>query len=133
MATGIGIGTSQSLRRILTTGTGPVGPINTVPPEIDSDGSLLNLVSNGTWTNITGTVTYTYQWYRNGVAIVGETNDTYAIQVADSNKNLKLKVTATDDVGSGYAFSNTISIGYLWGANTISQIWGSLTNLIWGS
>jgi hypothetical protein len=108
-----------------------------VPPEIDSDGtgvgSLLSLVSNGTWTNTTGTVTYTYQWYRGSTPIVGETNDTYAIQVADSNKNLKLKVTATDSVGSGYAFSNTISIGYLWGANTISQIWGSLTNLIWGS
>lgn len=135
MATGIGIGTSQSLRRILVSSTN--GPINTTAPQIDADGTgvgnQMTVASNGDWTNVQGSLTFIYQWYRDNAPITGETADTYTIQIADSNKTIKCLVYATDNVGTGNAFSNSIPVGFLWGATTIGQIWGSLTNLIWGS
>jgi len=55
-------------------------------------------VSNGTWSPTP--TSYSYQWYRDGVAISGATKSTYAVSTSDAGKKLTVKVTAKR---SGYA------------------------------
>ncbi|CAB4142112.1 hypothetical protein UFOVP425_48 [uncultured Caudovirales phage] len=85
-------------------------PINTVAPVISGTTTLGSVLTttNGTWT-AKPAATFTYQWKRNGSNIVGATNSTYTIVVADSAANITCEVTATNDFGSAAATSNTIT------------------------
>ena len=89
----------------------PTGPINTVAPVISGGSSLGNTLSSttGTWTGL-GTITYSYQWNRNGNPIRNQTNSTYEIVIADSAASITCTVTATDNAGSNSALSNFIII-----------------------
>jgi hypothetical protein len=62
----------------------------------------------------------TYQWYRDGVAIAGETDETYTVVIADSLAEITVEVTATllgyneltltsDPVTAGEVFRYTVS------------------------
>ena len=51
----------------------------------------------GTWTPVAAT--YTYQWYRSGVAISGATAKTYTLATLDKGKLIKVRVTG---VRTGY-------------------------------
>lgn len=87
-----------------------IAPVNTIEPSIDGNsqvGSVLTVVYNGTWTG-TLPITYTYQWQRNGVAIVGETAITYTIDIADLGQIINCLVTATNIAGTGNAISTGI-------------------------
>ena len=54
---------------------------------------------------------YTYAWHRDGVAIAGATNATYAITPDDTGHGLACVVTATNGVGSTVApMSNTVTV-----------------------
>jgi len=59
--------------------------------------------SNGTWT---GSPTFTYQWTRQGVTIVGETSSTYVLQDIDIQQEIRSYVTGTNAGGSDSAFSS---------------------------
>lgn len=91
-------------------------PVNVVPPTIIVDGEILigavgGVKENGTWTSDTGIISYEYQWYRDGVEIVGEISDQYKIAIDDVDTNLTCKVIAIDSDGASLpARSNEILI-----------------------
>lgn len=49
--------------------------------------------------------TFAYQWFRNGVAIAGQTANTYTVVAADEGTSIQCRVTATNAAGSVVAFS----------------------------
>jgi len=87
---------------------GVSAPVNTVAPLISVPypgpyiGQLLT-TTDGTWT---GSPTFTYQWTRQGVTIVGETSSTYVLQEIDIQQEIKSYVTATNAGGSTSVFSS---------------------------
>jgi hypothetical protein len=91
----------------LSSGTAPA---NTVLPAISGTlaiGSVLS-TTDGTWTG-TAPIVYTYQWKRNGVAIVGETNNTYTLTASDPGTAITVEVTATNASGSASATSAAVN------------------------
>ena len=86
------------------------GPINTVAPAITGTAvdEYTLTCSTGTWTG-TGSITYTYQWTRNGSNIGSATNSTYTLVTADVGQSILCVVTATDITGSASANSNTVT------------------------
>jgi hypothetical protein len=83
-------------------------PVNTAQPQIDGnsfEGGVLTVIYNGTWTG-TMPMTFTYQWQRNGIAIVGETAISYTIVNADLGQIINCLVTATNIAGLGSAISS---------------------------
>lgn len=91
--------------------TGTAAPVNTVAPVISgtlTEGSILS-TTDGSWT---GTPTsFTYQWYRNGVAIGAATNNTYTLAAADLGTDVHCVVTGVNASGSNTSTSNTLFIG----------------------
>lgn len=85
-------------------------------------------VSEGTWTDDDNN-TYTYEWFRDGVLIAGETTSTYdlietveadpeatppveAVE-GDAGKTIQARVTATNGVGSTKAFADAVEVAAL--------------------
>ena len=64
--------------------------------------------STGTWTH--RPLSYTYQWYRDGVAINGATAATHVCVVADVSKPLTCKVAATNRAGAASAVESSNSV-----------------------
>jgi len=97
------------LRRGVIGGGGGPGPTNTVPPVISGTAERGETLTSttGTWTG-TGTITFAYQWTRNGADISGATSSTYTLVADDDNANMVCKITATDDEGSRVKKSNTL-------------------------
>jgi hypothetical protein len=101
---------------------GLVDLVNTVAPVISGSTTLGSVLTSttGTWTG-TPTITYTYQWKRNGSNIGSATNSTYTLVVADSGASITCEVTATNPFGSANATSNTITAGtYTAPVNTVA-------------
>jgi len=87
-------------------------PINTVAPVV-SGGVLIGqtlTTTNGTWTANPSSITYTYQWQRNGSPILGATSSTYLLVYADVGTNVLCVVTATNAIGSASANSNEVAV-----------------------
>lgn len=99
----------------------PSTPSNVTAPVISGTavrGATLH-VSTGTWSQypsaIAGTLTYAYQWIRCDITactapIPGATNSSYSIKLADWGRGLTVKVTASDLIGSTYAYSNSVGV-----------------------
>jgi len=88
-----------------------VAPVNVVAPVASGNnivGQTLS-VTNGTWAG-TLPITYSYQWKRDFIDILGATNSTYTTVLADSGEKIRCIVTATNIVGSASASSNSIII-----------------------
>ena len=102
-----GYGNSVFLRTAWEVSSG--APVNTVAPEITGVAQTDQKVtcSKGTWTG-TPTITFAFQWKRNGVNIGSATNLTYVLVPDDVGTNITCQVTATNGVGSASAISNTI-------------------------
>lgn len=84
-----------------------VAPYVTVIPAITGTatvGQTLTL-STGTWSG-DATITYTYQWYANNIAISGATASTYVLLSAQLGKRITGRVTASN--GAGTASSTTV-------------------------
>ncbi len=98
---------------IVTASTAAVtgAPGNTVAPAVTSGTGFFSAgntltTTTGTWTN--SPTSYTYQWYRNGVAITGgATAATYTIGPPDIGTTLSATVTATNGSGSTPAGSGS--------------------------
>jgi hypothetical protein len=88
-----------------------LAPANITPPTISGKNSVGQLftVNDGTWVG-TNPITYTYQWKRNGINIIGETNSTYTTVLADLGQTISCEVTATNIIGSTSAISDTATI-----------------------
>jgi hypothetical protein len=90
----------------------PSAPANIQPPIIDGKalvGALLKVIDSGIWIG-TMPITFTYQWQRNGLNIIGETNSTYSTISFDLGQTITCVVTATNIVGSVSQVSNSIFI-----------------------
>ena len=86
-------------------------PVNVFAPVASGNnivGETLS-VTDGTWTG-TLPITYTYQWKRDFLDILGATNSTYTTVLADLGEKIRCFVTATNIVGSASASSNSITI-----------------------
>lgn len=100
--------TSQRANPIPTSrGNPPVYNINPVLSGSPSVGNTLTSTT-GTWTS-THTITYNYQWQRNGSDVIGETNPTYVVRPADVGARLRCLVLAANIDGQAYAYSNTLT------------------------
>ena len=85
-------------------------PANTVAPAITGTAQEGQTVTCSTGTKTgTPTITYAYQWKRNGSNIGSATNSTYILVSADVSQSITCQVTATNGVGSANATSNTIT------------------------
>jgi hypothetical protein len=84
-----------------TVPTPGAAPANLTLPSISGTaqvGSVLTRV-NGTWSG-TAPITYSHQWYANGVLIPGATGATYTPVDGDVGKAITIKTTASNAVGS---------------------------------
>jgi hypothetical protein len=81
-------------------------PVNTALPTITGGavvGSTLN-VSNGGWDG--SSISYTYQWYRDGNQIPGATTNVYTTVDDDIRKKITCKVTASNSDNDGITVSS---------------------------
>ena len=66
-------------------------------------------VSNGTWQSATS-ISYAYQWLRNGSNITGATSSNYTLTASDVGTYISCIVIATNLVGSYNAISNVTNL-----------------------
>jgi hypothetical protein len=86
-------------------------PVNTAGPVASGTPAAGHALScaKGSWTG-EATLSYTYQWLRNGNAIAGANGSLYGVQTADQGTGLACKVTATNKHGTASAVSNTLTV-----------------------
>ena len=97
----------QQQEVIVNPTTAGTAPSPTVAPAItgtEQVGETLTC-STGTWSG-DATITYTYQWFGNGVAIAGATSGTYDLTASEEGQYVQCRVYATNDSGSAFAFSD---------------------------
>ena len=93
------------------TGLGIV-PTNDIPPALQVSGTNegdIIVTDDGTWSG-SAPITYSYQWLRDGVDVVGETTQSYLITSADHGTEISCRVTATNDCGSASQVSDSVLI-----------------------
>lgn len=85
-------------------------PINVTLPLITGATSVGSLLSSsvGTWLN--NPTSFSYQWERDAVPIVGQTSATYTITGADAGHELTVAVTAYNAFGQATAASLPVLI-----------------------
>jgi len=105
------IGPFSFLVRRWPNGQSSAGPTNTVAPAVTGSGVVNQVLtcSPGNWVG-NGTITYAYQWLRNGAVIAGATSATYMLANADDGAAVRCRVTATDLDGSTIAYSNIVNV-----------------------
>jgi len=88
---------------------GEGAPINSVAPALSGTPTSTHVLtsSNGTWNG--APTSYTYQWQKDGVNIMGQTANTYTILVGDVGHALRCVVTAHNAGGATSANSNAIT------------------------
>ncbi|MBB4230057.1 GDSL-type esterase/lipase family protein [Rhizobium mongolense] len=94
-----------------TNNAGPVSqtpPANTTAPAITGTAQVDQTLtgSNGTWSN--DPTSFTYQWTRNSVDILGENDLTYTLVEADIDQMIGFKVTASNSGGSTTASATSV-------------------------
>lgn len=103
---------TRKLNKLVAAMAAGTKPVNTAIPTIGGTvtvGQTLT-AANGTWTGA-ATITYAYQWLRDGAAISGATAGTYVLAAADQTHKVSVRVTATNSLGSGVATSaQTITV-----------------------
>lgn len=121
-------------------------PVNTVAPAVTGTTTVGQTLScsTGTWTSLSS-ISYTYQWKRDGSPITSATSSTYVLVTADYNTSIICTVVATNSAGPGSpANSNTVGpiaeaapvntvapvvSGYIFYGNTLSCTTGTWTSI----
>lgn len=105
-----GLGFTRLRSTIKANQVAVTAPANTAVPTVSGTHTSTNVqtAANGTWTG-SGTLTYSYQWMRDGVAISGANAQTYTLQVADVAHAIKVRVKATSSFGATTADSATFT------------------------
>lgn len=91
----------------------PEIPVNTVLPVISGVPAYNNTLTttDGTWNTDAAYIgVYTYQWYRESVAISGATTNSYTCVSADIGTNLSVKITSTNSRGAITVQSSTVYV-----------------------
>lgn len=88
-----------------TTGTG--APVMTAAPGITGTAQVGETLTCSTGTFTGTSLTYSYQWFANGLVVSGAVESTYDLVEADLGKVFSCRVTARNDGGSATGFSNT--------------------------
>ena len=85
-------------------------PVNTVAPAISGTPQVGQTLTSttGSWTGLP-TITYAYQWRRDGSAISGATASTYVVVTGDIGAAIDCLVTATNGDGSASQDSNNLT------------------------
>jgi len=88
----------------------PTKPANTGAPALTGTAAVGKVLScsTGSWAN--NPTSLSYRWLRNGVAIAGQTANTYTVQGADAGKGIACEVTAGNGAGATGSTSNTVAI-----------------------
>ena len=89
---------------------GDYAPTNSVAPVVSGTTGLGDVLSCNTGTWVGTSITYTYQWQRDGVDIVGATASTHTIVALDQGENITCLVTATNSAGFNSQVSNTVAV-----------------------
>jgi len=108
------------------TATVASGAFTTTTPTVNGTmqvGSTLNVVP-GTWTPAP---TFTYQWYRDGVAISGATASTYTLVAADQGTKVTVVVTGN---ATGYATTSVASVA---GASVAAGVFTTVVPTVSGT
>ena len=100
----IGIANIIGCKNTSGTSNPPVSTSDPVISGINVVGQTLSC-TDGTWTGSLP-ITFTYQWKRNGLDILGATSSTYVLVQADAANTISCVVTATNVVGSANAPSS---------------------------
>lgn len=81
-------------------------PVLSVAPAVTGTAEVGQTLtcSTGTFTG-DAPITYSYQWFANGVAVVGATTSTYELKTADVGKKFMCRVFAQNASGSAQGFS----------------------------
>ena len=112
----------------------PTAPENTSPPSVAGTAEVGQTLTAdpGTWTG-DPPVTYAYQWRRCDAAgegctdIADATGASYAVALADAGATLRVRVTATNSVGSAAATSSQTAVVQALPLDGLSQIADSVT------
>ncbi len=88
----------------------PTKPATTGAPALTGTAAVGGTLtcSTGSWAN--NPTSLAYKWLRNGVAIAGQTANTYTVQGADAGKGVACEVTASNGAGATGSTSNTVAI-----------------------
>jgi fibronectin type III domain protein/NHL repeat-containing protein len=89
--------------------TPQVPPANSTPPTLTGTPEVGDTLTAdpGTWQGTS--LTYSYQWLRDGIAVSGATNTTYVPTSNDVGHQFSVQVTASNDVGSVAAASTNVT------------------------
>jgi hypothetical protein len=125
-----GVGVSPVIQHFRSSATAPPAnsgganlPVITGDPVV---GQTL-FSSTGTWSN--SPTSYSYQWYKDGSAISGETADNYLIRDSDVGSVFKCQVTALNGAGSSSPASsaNTAAVTAIDNGGTAGSIPNAIT------
>jgi hypothetical protein len=88
-----------------------VPPGNTTLPSISGTPAPTKTLTcnDGTWSG-DGPQLHSFRWLRNGVAIAGATGSAYVVKAADAGKQVRCRVTASNEGGSAMADSAAVLI-----------------------
>jgi hypothetical protein len=111
-------------------------PSNTSPPTISGtaqDNQTLS-VDKGKWSG-SDPITYTYDWQRcdssgNNCSSMGQHSDTYTVTSHDVGHRLRVKVTATNGVGSNDATSSATDVATAAGSAPVNTSLPSITGTL---
>ncbi len=115
------IGNRPLIVLTLAVALGPAGPasaagepVNRERPKLTLDGGTLT-TSDGTWVGATGP--YAYAWFRctttalqSCTQVAGRTGRTYSLGSADGGRRIRARVTASNQIGAGSAFSTPTGV-----------------------
>jgi subtilisin-like proprotein convertase family protein len=94
------------------TTVGSSAPTDTALPSITGTGEVGQTLScsEGSWIDGFASVSFGYQWLRDGSPIAGASASTYAVQAADRGHTLTCEVTASNSAGDSAATSAGVAI-----------------------
>lgn len=104
-----GVPSDEVMRTLSLVGT-PASPVNADPPHITDNGTDAFVDTPGMWTGnpAPSQDAFTYQWYRDGVAIEDAVTAGYTYVPEDVGADVKVRETATNYSGSASADSNIV-------------------------